>query len=76
MYEHIKNQKNTSLILEVLKKGKIRRSDLYREVMKRQKQKYGKSSTYQVVCRDVSRLLNKKIIRAVDGGKRSQILSI
>ena len=77
MDEHIKKQKNTSLILEVLKeKGKIRRSDLYKEVMKKQRQKYGKASSYQVVSRDVSRLLNRHLIKAIDGGMRSQILSL
>ena len=77
MYKNISNQKNTSLIIEVLKeKEKIRRSDLYKEVMKKHKQKYGKSSTYQVVNRDVSRLLENKIIRVIEGGQRSQILSL
>jgi len=72
----IAKQKNASLILEVLKgKKRIRRSDLYREVMKLQKKKYGKATSYQVISRDVSRLLNKRIIRVSEGGVRSQILS-
>lgn len=77
MYEQITKQKNTSLILEVLKENqKIRRGDLYKEVMKKQKKKYGKSSTYQVISRDIDRLKNKKIIKVVSGGQRSQILTL
>jgi len=77
MPENLAKQKNTLLIIEVLKhEGKKRRSDLYKEVMKKQKQKYGKHSTYQVISRDVSRLLDKKIIKVIDGGQRSQILSL
>jgi len=75
--EQIIKQKNTSLIIEVLKENKkIRRGDLYKEVMKKQKKKYGKSSTYQVVNRDVSRLLKKRIINVIEGGPRSQILTL
>jgi len=72
----IAKQKNASLILEVLKgKKRIRRSDLDKEVMKLQKKKYGKATSYQVISRNVSRLLNKRIIRVSEGGVRSQILS-
>jgi len=77
MNEQITKQKNASLILEVLKENnKIRRGDLYKEVMKKQKKKYGKSSTYQVISRDIDRLKNKKIIKVVSGGQRSQILAL
>ena len=77
MNEQITKQKNTSLILEVLKENnKIRRGDLYKEVMKKQKKKYGKSSTYQVVSRDIDRLKNRKIIKVVSGGQLSQILAL
>jgi len=44
--------------------------------MKKQKKKYGKSSTYQVVSRDIDRLKNRKIIKVVSGGQRSQILAL
>ncbi len=77
MYPDIKKQKHTSLIIEVLKENsKIRRGDLYKEVMKKQKQKYGKTTTYQVISRDIERLLKKKIIKVISGGPRSQILSL
>lgn len=77
MNEQITKQKNASLILEVLKENnKIRRGDLYKEVMKKQKKKYGKSSTYQVISRDIDRLKNKRIIKVVSGGQRSQILAL
>lgn len=73
----IAKQKNALLILEVFKvKRMIRRSDLYKEVMKLQKKKYGKSTSYQVISRDVSRLLRKRLIIVVEGGTRSQILSL
>lgn len=77
MYENIKKQKNTSLILEVLKENKkIRRGDLYKEVMKKQKHKFGKPSTYQAISRDIDRLKNRKIIKVISGGQRSQILTL
>lgn len=77
MNEQITKQKNTSLILEVLKENnKIRRGDLYKEVMKKQKKKYGKSSTYQVISRDIDRLKNRKVIKVISGGQRSQILAL
>ena len=77
MIKSIKNQKNVSLILEFLKKTKkIRRSDLYKEIMKLQKKKFGKATSYQVISRDVTRLLNENLIKVVDGGQRSQILSL
>ena len=77
MYAYLKKQKNISLILEVLKENqKIRRGDLYKEVMKKQEQKFGKSSTYQVISRDIDRLKNKKMIKVISGGQRSQILTL
>ena len=64
----LKKQKNISLIIDALKKNnKIRRGDLYQEVMKKQKNKYGKSSTYQVISRDVDRLKKNKIIKVLSG---------
>jgi len=77
MYKLIEHQKHTSLIIEILKnKKKIRRSDLYKEVMKLQEKRHGKKTTYQVINRDVDRLLKREIIKIVDGGLRSQILSL
>lgn len=77
MNNQLINQKNTSLILEVLEENKkIRRSDLYKEVMKKQKKKYGKYTSYQVISRDVSRLIKNNKIRVIEGGIRSQILSL
>jgi len=77
MYEPVAKQKNASLILRVLKDMKsVRRSDLYKEVMKLQKRRYGRPTSYQVISRDVSRLLRNKLIKVVDGGVRSQILSL
>ena len=76
-YPPLQKQKNISLIIEVLKEnGQIRRSDLYQEVMEKQKEKYGEKTSYQVISRDVSRLLKKNIIKVVKGGPRSQILSL
>jgi len=73
----LKKQKNISLIIDALKKNnKIRRGDLYQEVMKKQKNKYGKSSTYQVISRDVDRLKKNKIIKVLSGGPRSEILAL
>ena len=67
--------KNISLIFSVIKdKKSIRRSDLYQEVMKLQRKKFGKATTYQVISRDVSKLINKKVIKVTKGGQRSQIL--
>jgi hypothetical protein len=77
MFQDIKKQKNVSLILEVLKEnGKIRRGDLYKEVMKKQRHKFGKSSTYQVISRDIDRLKKGKIVKVVSGGSRSEILAL
>jgi len=77
MYSNIKEQKNIALVLEVLKENnKIRRGDIYKEVMKKQKKKYGKSSTYQVISRDIDRLKKRNIIKIISGGPRSQILTL
>ena len=77
MFEDITKQKHTSLILDVLKQYKrIRRGDLYKEVIKKQKEKYGEETSYQVISRDVDRLLREHIIKIIDGGQKSQILSL
>jgi len=77
MIAELKKQKNVSLIIDVVKdNSKIRRGDLYKEVMKKQKQKYGKITTYQVISRDIERLIDAKVIKVVSGGPRSQILSL
>jgi len=77
MKPEIIQQKNTSLIVEILKDNpKIKRGNLYKEVMKRQKEKYGKSTTYQVIARDVNRLIKSGIIKVVGGGPKSQVLSL
>lgn len=76
-YQEIKKQKNASLILEVLKQNdKMRRGDVYQEVMKKQQRKYGEVTTYQVISRDIDRLLKNKIIKIISGGQRSQILAL
>lgn len=63
--------------MEVLRsKGSIRRSDLYREVMAKQKKRYGETTTYQVISRDIDRLLRHNIIKVVSGGIRSSVLSL
>lgn len=73
----VTNYKNILLILDVLEeREKIRRGELYREVMKKQKQKFGRATTYQVICRDVDRLINDNIIKIIEGGPRSQILAL
>ncbi|PIV45055.1 MAG: hypothetical protein COS25_01900 [Candidatus Nealsonbacteria bacterium CG02_land_8_20_14_3_00_37_10] len=70
-------QKNNKLILSILsREGKIRRGDLYLEVKKLQKQKYGKETSYQVIERDVDRLLKGGLIKVVSGGPRSSVLSL
>ncbi len=77
MHQHIKDQKNISLILEVLRENrKMRRGDVYKEVMKKQKQKFSKISTYQVISRDIDRLKKENIIKVISGGPRSEILAI
>ena len=77
MYLNIREQVNTKLVLELLKKnGKIRRSDVYREVINLRKRKDDKNITYQVICRDVQRLLDHNLIKIISGGKRSQVLSL
>jgi hypothetical protein len=77
MYPNLKEQINTKLILTILKqKGKIRRSDIYQEVLKIRLKRDNKNITYQVVCRDIQRLLDANMIKIIDGGKRSQVLSL
>lgn len=77
MPQEIKKQKNVALILEVLKENnKIRRGDLYKDVIKKQKKNFGKFTTYQVISRDIDRLKKKKIIKVISGGPRSEILSL
>jgi hypothetical protein len=74
---NLKKHKNVPLILEVLKEnGKIRRGDLYKEVMKKQKHKFGKSTTYQVVSREIDHLKIAKIVKVISGGIRSEVLSL
>lgn len=73
----LNNLKNTPLIIEVLKENKkIRRGDLYKEVMNKQKRIFGKSTTYQVISRDIDKLKKEKTIKVVSGGTRSEILSL
>ncbi len=77
MSKSIIKQKNASLIMEVLNSvEKIRRSDLYLEVNKKQKEKYGKATTYQVISRDVDRLIDYGVIKKISGGVRSSVLSL
>lgn len=69
--------KNMPLIMESLKENKkIRRGDLYREVMKKQLKKFGKKTTYQVISRNIDYLKTQKIIKVIGGGPRSEILSL
>ena len=69
--------KNISLIISIIRdKKNIRRSDLYQEVIKLQRRKFGKSTTYQVISRDVSKLINRKVLKVIKGGQRSQILTL
>ena len=77
MYADIKKQVNAKRVLELLKKnGKMRRSDIYQEVLDIRKREDNKNITYQVICRDVQRLLDHNLIKIVSGGKRSQVLSL
>ena len=77
MNQELIHLKNTPLIIEVLKENKkIRRGDLYKEVMKKQKKKFGKETTYQVISRDIDNLKKQKAIRVISGGPRSEILSL
>lgn len=77
MNKNLNNLKNMPLILEVLRENKkIRRGDLYKEVMKKQKKKFGKETTYQVISRDIDNLKKQKVIRIISGGSRSEILSL
>jgi hypothetical protein len=77
MKSSLKNLKNIPLILEVLEENKkIRRGDLYKEVMKKQKKKFDKETSYQVISRDIDNLKKRKIIKVISGGARSEILSL
>lgn len=77
MYADIKKQVNAKRVLELLKRnGKMRRSDVYREVLNIRKREDNKNIKYQVICRDVQRLLDHNLIKVVSGGKRSQVLSL
>lgn len=77
MNQNLNQLKNISLILEVLKENKkIRRGDLYKEVMEKQKKKFGKATSYQVISRDIDNLKKKKIVKVIGGGSRSEILSL
>lgn len=71
------NQTNTKLIIYLLRKEKkMRRSDIYKKVIQLRRKRDNKSISYQVVSRDVQRLLDAKLIKIIGGGKRSQIISI
>lgn len=77
MNQNLNQLKNVPLILEVLKENKkIRRGDLYKEVMKKQKKKFGKETSYQVISRDIDNLKKNKVVKVVSGGARSEILSL
>jgi len=77
MNQNLNQFKNVPLILEVLRENeKIRRGDLYKEVMKKQKKKFGKETTYQVISRDVDNLKKQKVVKIISGGPRSEILSL
>lgn len=77
MNQNLNQLKNVPLILEVLKENKkIRRGDLYKEVMKKQKKKFGKETTYQVISRDIDNLKKQKVVKVISGGARSEILSL
>jgi len=77
MNKNLNKLKNIPLVLDVLKENKkIRRGDLYKEVMKKQKKKFGKETSYQVISRDIDNLKKKKIIKVISGGPRSEILSL
>jgi len=77
MKEKLNNCKNVPLIIKTLRKNKkIRRGDLYKEVMKKQKQIFGKPTTYQVISRDIDKLKKQRIIKVLSGGPRSEILSL
>ncbi|MBS3084438.1 hypothetical protein J4411_00820 [Candidatus Pacearchaeota archaeon] len=77
MDKHLNQFKNIPLILEVLRENKkIRRGDLYKEVMKKQEKKFGKATTYQVISRDIDTLKKRKVIKVISGGSRSEILSL
>jgi len=77
MSQNLNQFKNIPLVIEVLKENKkIRRGDLYREVMKKQKKKFGKETTYQVISRDIDNLKKRKAIKVISGGPRSEILSL
>ena len=76
-YFDIKNQRNTKIILDLLRKNKqMKRTEIYKEVMKIRLINDKKKINYQVVCRDVSRLLKANLIKVVSGGQRSQVLSL
>lgn len=76
-YKPINKQRNIELILNVLsEKGSLHIAELYREVMKKQKRKYGRQTSYQVIGRDVKRALGAKLIKVVGGGIRSRVLSL
>lgn len=75
--KNIKKQVNNEIIIQLLQKNKyLSRSKIYKKVLQIREKKDGVKINYQVVCRDVSRLLKNEIIKVVSGGPRSQILSL
>ena len=77
MHLKINNMKNGSIIIDAINEHpEIRRGDLYKVVMEKQKQKFGTSTSYQSISRDVERLIKNKYIKIIGGGPRSQILSL
>lgn len=77
MNQNLNKLKNIPLILEVLRENKkIRRGDLYKEVMGKQQKRFGKKTTYQVISRDIDNLKEQKVIKVLSGGSRSEILSL
>lgn len=75
--KNIKKQVNNEIIIELLQKNKqLSRSQIYKKVLEIREKRDGVKINYQVICRDITRLLKQNIIKVVSGGPRSQILSL
>jgi hypothetical protein len=74
---NLENQKHVKFIIQVLgSTKKLRRNELFKKVQDIEEKIYGKRPFYQTINRDIKRLIDRGFIFIVDGGPRSQILSL
>jgi len=74
---NLENQKHIKFIIQVLGSNKkLRRNELFKKVQEIEEKIYGKRPFYQTINRDIQRLIDRGFISIIDGGPRSQILSL